>query len=260
MIANHDVVDLCGMELANLSSFQLEEHIFSELSQNRGGWVVTANLDFLRRYTLDSQARRLYQEADIRVADGMPLVWAAKLQNTPICERVAGSSFVWNLAQRAAKDERSIYLLGGDDGAAEACRDTLLKQWPQLNICGLSNPRVSAYPSEQECEKILEELLAAKPDIVLVALGSPKQEWLIRGLKKGLPASWFMGVGITFSFVGGMVDRAPEWMQKYGLEWVHRMVHDPKRLAKRYLVDDLPFAFTLFAHSLRSRLRSTKPD
>ena len=251
-----DVTQLLGMKLAVVDSPSLVRHVFAELADGRGGWVVTANLDILRRYVLDSDARALYDAADLRVADGMPLVWAATIADEPLPERVAGSSFALELAEQAAREGRSLYLLGGAPGAAKRCCSVLERRFPSLTIAGTAAPLVSAMPVWEEVERIAEEM-GDPADIVLVGLGSPKQEYLIAKLRQRFPRSWFVGVGVTFSFVAGTLPRAPRWMQRAGVEWVHRMVHDPRRLAKRYLVDDLPFAFWLFASSAWRRARRT---
>jgi N-acetylglucosaminyldiphosphoundecaprenol N-acetyl-beta-D-mannosaminyltransferase len=113
---------------------------------------------------------------------------------------------------------------------------------------------ISSPPAPGELGPIREELQRLRPDILLVGLGSPKQEQLIQALRPLLPGCWMIGVGISFSFIAGDVRRAPAWMQKTGLEWVHRLAQEPKRLAHRYLVDDVPFAFSLFWHALRRRV------
>ena len=98
------------------------------------------------------------------------------------------------------------------------------------------------------------ELAPAQPDILLVGLGSPKQEHVIHALRRHLPATWMIGVGVSFSFLAGDVSRAPVWMRRAGIEWIHRMLQDPRRLAKRYLVHDMPFALRLFPHAIWARL------
>jgi N-acetylglucosaminyldiphosphoundecaprenol N-acetyl-beta-D-mannosaminyltransferase len=118
----------------------------------------------------------------------------------------------------------------------------------------LSSPRVSNPATLAEIEALVGELEPLAPDIVYVAFGSPKQEWVARDLRERLPKTWFIGVGISLGFISGQVERAPEWMQDLGLEWVHRLVQEPRKLAHRYLVDDLPFAAYLFAKSAKARL------
>jgi N-acetylglucosaminyldiphosphoundecaprenol N-acetyl-beta-D-mannosaminyltransferase len=244
---------LYGMSLAQLDSTGVLDHVFQALARGQGGWLVTANLDFLRRYVHDVGSRTLYDAADIRVADGMPLVWAARLQGDVLPERVAGSSLVALLAERAAREGRSLYLLGGAPGASPRAAEVLLQRHPTLKIVGTSSPRVSDPPTAAEVEPMREELARLRPDLVLVGLGSPKQEKLIAELRPALPSSWLMGVGVSFSFLAGDVRRAPVWMQRTGLEWIHRLAQEPRRLARRYLVEDLPFSVSLFAHALRRR-------
>jgi N-acetylglucosaminyldiphosphoundecaprenol N-acetyl-beta-D-mannosaminyltransferase len=242
------------MSLAEIGTPQLLDHMFAELAQGRGGWLVTANLDFLRRFTHDRSMRQLYAQADVRVADGRPLVWAARLQGDYLPERIAGSRLVEPLAARAAREGRSLYLLGGAPGAAAGAAEKLRAQNPSLRIAGYSSPMVSQPATETEVEQIAAELEASRPDILLVALGSPKQELLIGPLRARFPRTWMIGVGITFSFLAGLETRCPDWMAEYSLEWVHRMVHDPKRLAPRYLLHDIPFAFELFGRIALRRL------
>ncbi len=247
-------VNLLGMRVADVDSEGLLDHVFAELAAGRGGWIVTANLDILRRYALDSDAQALYDAADLRVADGMPLVWASQIAGHPLPERVAGSSLTLALAERAAKEGRSLYLLGGAEGAAEGCRAVLEERFAGLEITGTSSPRVTAPTPWREAEAIAASI-DGEPDIILVGLGSPKQEHLIQKLKQRFPKAWFMGVGITFGFVAGDVSRAPVWMQRAGVEWVHRMVQEPGRLVRRYLVEDLPFAAVLFGTAVLERFR-----
>jgi N-acetylglucosaminyldiphosphoundecaprenol N-acetyl-beta-D-mannosaminyltransferase len=244
---------LYGMALAQLDSVGVLDEVFGALGRGQGGWLVTANLDFLRRYVHDAGSRTLYDAADIRVADGMPLVWAARLQGDHLPERVAGSSLVIALAERAAREGRSLYLLGGAPGASARAAEVLGERFPGLRIAGTSSPDVSNPPQETEVGPMRQELQRLAPDVVLVGLGSPKQENLIALLRSALPSAWFMGVGVSFSFLAGDVRRAPVWMQRTGLEWVHRLAQEPRRLARRYLIEDLPFSLSLFAHALRRR-------
>ncbi len=247
--------DLLGMDLACVDSAGLVDHIFERLAHKEGGWVVTANLDFLRRHAHDPEARALYGAADLRVADGMPLVWAARIQGTPLPQRVAGSALVTLLAARAEKEDRSIYLLGGTEEINQRARDVWLASWPGLRVVGMKSPRFSSPPTPEEISAASADLTATAPDILLVGLGSPKQEQVIRALRPHLPATWMIGVGISMSFVAGDVRRAPALVQTVGLEWAWRLGQEPRRLARRYLIDDLPFAFELFASALGRRWR-----
>ncbi len=254
-----ETIELSGMRLARVSSDELLDHIFSSLAEGLGGWVVTANLDILRRHAISPEARLLYDAADLIVADGMPLVWASRIQGQPLPERVAGSSLTPLLAERAAREKRTLYLLGGDPGAARGAQDELERRYPGLVICGCSSPWVSCPVTDEEMEPVLQELRDKSPDIILVALGSPKQEHVSRHIRRHLPGAWVMGVGISLSFIAGQVQRAPLLMQKAGLEWAHRLLQEPRRLARRYLLEDVPFAFVLLARALVGRRRRSRP-
>jgi len=242
------------MRLAAVSADDLIEHMFAGLAHGQGGWIVTANLDFLRRHAHDPASRALYAEADVCVADGMPLVWATRLQGDRLPERIAGSSLMLPIAARAAAEGRSLYLLGGEPAANAQAAEVLRARWPGLVIAGASSPMVKSPPSPEDIHALHEELLRARPDILLVGLGSPKQEQLIRALRADFPRTWMIGVGMTFSFVAGTLSRAPEWMQRTGLEWCWRLAQEPKRLGRRYLLEDLPFSVELFARAGLKRL------
>ncbi len=246
---------LMGMRLSRVDYEGLLDHVFAALGRARGGWIITANLDFLRRYTLDVAARSLYDQADVRVVDGMPLVWALALQGQAPPGRVAGSSLTWRICERAARERRSVYLLGGEPAANERAAEVLAATYPGLVVAGRSSPMFSLPPTATELAPVIAELERLAPDVLLVGLGSPKQEHLIAALRALLPATWMVGVGISFSFVAGHVRRAPPWLRVLGLEWVHRLAQEPRRLARRYLVHDLPFAVRLFASAAEHRLR-----
>jgi len=247
------VVRIAGLRIDALSEAECIRRIMDDLRVGRGGWVITPNLDHLRRVCRDSRLRRIYEEASIIVADGMPLIWASRLQGTPLPQRVAGSTLIWTLSEAAAANGRSIYLLGGAAGAADRAAAVLRSRYPDLRIAGTSCPEMGFEKDPTQMAGLIERLRSADADIVYVALGSPKQEWLIHRVRHCLPHAWWLGVGISFSFVAGQVVRAPLWMQRMGLEWLHRLSQEPRRLMRRYLVDGLPFAAWLLTHAVLSR-------
>jgi len=254
-------VDLQGVPLHAVTYAQCIEHILHSLESGRGGWVVTHNLDHLRRLRLDGEFRDLCLDADLRVADGMPVVWACRLQGTPVPERVAGSTLVSLLSEAAAKKGRSIFLLGGARGSAAAAARRLVETYASLEIAGIHYPSFGFERDPRQMSQLRDELVSANPDIVFVALGSPKQEQLIKILRDDLPQTWFLGVGISFSFLSGDVRRAPRWMQNVGLEWVHRLSQEPGRLSKRYLQQGIPYAARLLTSAAlrRGQLRKDSP-
>jgi N-acetylglucosaminyldiphosphoundecaprenol N-acetyl-beta-D-mannosaminyltransferase len=232
---------------------QLLAHVVSALHEDRGGWIVTANVDHLLRHTMSAEIASLNDQADLIVADGMPLLWAARLQGTPLPHRIAGSDLVWALAEQAARNQLSLYLLGGAEGAADGAARRFRERWPELRIAGVSSPVVSPLPTADELARMRADLVQADPDLVYVAFGAPKQERVIAALRPALPKAWWMGVGISLGFVAGKPRRAPVWMQRTGLEWFHRVLQEPRRLTRRYFLEDLPFTFRLLLHARRAK-------
>ena len=247
-------VTLRGVSFAQVTEAETVDLVLDALAAGRGGWMITSNLDHLLRAGKDAEFRAMLDEADVVVADGKPLVWAARLRGTPLPERVAGSSLVSTLSAAAAKRGRTLFLLGGDEGIADAAATVLTKRYPGLRIAGTYYPPMGFERDPDQMRQIGEALRAAKPNIVYVALGSPKQERLIRTLRGEAPGAWWIGVGISLSFLAGHVDRAPRWMQAVGLEWLHRMAQEPRRLFRRYVIDGIPFAVGLLAGSALARL------
>lgn len=248
-------VTLAGLALDAVSEAEVVSTALGELDAGRGGWIVTVNVENLRVSVADPGVRALVDRADLIVADGMPLLWATRLKGDPLPERVAGSNLIWSLTGEAARRGRSVYLLGGEPGAAPAAARRLQDVYPGLRVAGMSCPDHGFERDPREVARIVEEVAAAEPDIVYVGLGFPKQERLIAELRPHLPGAWFLGVGISIGFVAGQVTRAPVWMQRLGLEWVHRLAQEPARLGRRYLVHNVPFAVRLLVGSARARPR-----
>lgn len=255
----HPTIELLGVRLHAVTERGCIDHLLDEMEKGRGGVVVTPNLDHLRRARSDVNFGAMLAEADLVVADGMPLVWASRLQGTPLPERVAGSNLISTLSAAAASRGRSVFLLGGSAGTADGAARVLRERYPNLKIAGSYFPPVGFEDNPREMAGIIAAVSGAKPDIVYVALGSPKQERLIAKLRPILPGAWWLGVGNSFSFLCGDVRRAPLWMQKIGLEWVHRLIQEPRRLFRRYIVVGVPFAGALLvrcgARGIPNRLR-----
>jgi len=250
----HATVKILNTRFNKINEDQCVSTVIDRLDRGVGGWVITPNLDILRRYARDSSFDYLAGKADLVVADGMPVVWASYLKGTPLPGRVAGANLVSQLAARAAAGGKSLFLLGGDHGTAEASAEVLQGRHPDLRIAGTLCPPMGFERDARQMRQIRDVLLRARPDIVYVALGSPKQEWLIYEMRRYLPSTWWLGIGISFSFLSGRLRRAPEWMQSHGLEWAYRLYQDPHRLAKRYLVNGIPFAIYVLTKSLAERL------
>jgi N-acetylglucosaminyldiphosphoundecaprenol N-acetyl-beta-D-mannosaminyltransferase len=248
-------VRLLGLEFAAVSEMQTIGRVLAGLKAGHGGWVCPANLDVLRQWRSSEEVRELMSHADLVVADGMPLIWAGGLQGSPLPERVAGSSLTVSLSAAAADAGASVFLLGGNPGTAEAAVGKLRQRNPDLCVAGTLSPPFGFERSAEWQGRIELALRNAAPDIVYVGLGFPKQERLIVALRRAFPTTWFVSCGISFSFIAGEITRAPVVIQRLGLEWIHRLVQEPRRLFRRYVVDGLPFLAELLLSVLRARVR-----
>lgn len=258
---SRDIVDLPTVSLRHVRLHSVTEDevidaVIDSLQSGKGGWIITVNLQHLRQCEKDAEYRSIVDEADLVVVDGMPLLWAGALQGTPLPQRVAGSDLVSSLTGAAAEHDRSIFLLGGAVDSADVAASILQARYPKLHIAGTCAPEYGFENDPAQIDQIGDMLVAAAPDIIYVALGSPKQERLIRQLRGRLPSAWWLGVGISFSFVAGHVKRAPRWMQRYGMEWMHRLAQEPRRLGRRYLVQGLPFGARVLVSSMVKGWRS----
>jgi N-acetylglucosaminyldiphosphoundecaprenol N-acetyl-beta-D-mannosaminyltransferase len=256
-----DRVHLDGTGFDRITEEEVVAVVREAINAGRGGRILTPNVDILRRAQADSDVRAYLDDADLVVADGMPLVWASKLSGSPLPERVAGSSLIWSLSRGLAHDGRSIFVVGGSpaargvqDGATRAA-DRLARDCPGLRTAGTLCPAFGFERNERSYEGFGRKVAAAEPDLVFVGLGFPKQEAVITRLRAGLPRAWFIGCGAAVNFVAGDIGRAPRWMQRTGLEWAHRLGTEPSRLAGRYLKHDAPYAMRLLAGAAARRDR-----
>jgi N-acetylglucosaminyldiphosphoundecaprenol N-acetyl-beta-D-mannosaminyltransferase len=252
------IVRLAGLAFDRLTEEEVVAHIVAACQAGRGGWVVTPNIDICRQARRDQSLRRLVSRASLIVADGMPLIWAARLRREPLPERVTGASLIFSLTEAAARHGCPIYLLGGAPGVPGQAARGLQRRYPGLIVAGTDAPPVGFDADPVAVAVVQRRLAAAAPAIVYVGLGFPKQERLIERLAPSFPATWFVGCGAAIPFAAGALPRAPQWMQSTGLEWVFRLISEPRRLFRRYLVDDLPFAVRLLAAAAVARLRPAR--
>lgn len=251
-------VNLLGFEVDSIAAAQTLDHIAASIRSGTGGWVLTPNLEILRRIVREPDIRALCERATLRTPDGMPLIWASRLQGTPLPERVPGSDLIHSLTERAAREGFSIYLLGGDPGVGEQAAARLRELHPRLRVAGVESPPYGFEKNDEFARAMVDRVVKAAPDIVFVALSFPKQERLIERMRPLLPKAWFLGIGISFSFVTGDVPRAPRWAQAAGLEWFHRLLQEPRKLFKRYLILGVPFAIELLVRSTLRRARGPR--
>jgi len=247
-----------GMPIHLVSLSQTVGYIHEACRVGNGGWVVTPNLDILRRYTRSPTFRNLVASSSLNVADGMPLVWASRIAGQPLPGRVNGTDLMVELCKAGSKSGHSVYFLGGDSGTAKKTAAIMQERFPGLNVAGCLCPEFGFESSIESMQEIENQIANAQPKIVFVGLGSPKQDVLINMLRIKFPNIWWLGVGISFSFVAGDLARAPEWAKSSGFEWLYRLIVEPKRLFKRYLVNGIPFFATTIISSMYQRVFSKR--
>ena len=225
-------IDVLGINFDNVSMPEAVERIEEMIHLGGSHIVCTPNVHHLIMAFKDTQFNRVIQDSSLCLTDGMPIVWLSYLLGTPLKERVAGSDLVSQLCQRSSSSGLRLFFLGAAPGVAEKARDVAQKRFPGCQIVGTYSPN----PSElnDSSASFLDFIVSVRPDILLVALGPPKQEkWLSQYLHRvGVPVG--IGIGASLDFMAGNLKRAPRWMQRVGLEWFYRLIKEPRRLAGRY--------------------------
>lgn len=209
-------------------------------------YVVTPNVNHTVLLERHAGLRRAYRDAGLVLVDGMPVFLAARLLGRPVPGRVAGSDLVPQLFARAEQNAGiRAYLLGAGPGVAQRAARRIEERWPRSRVVGLSSPAHGFDRHESQNEVILDEINRARPDVLIVGLGAPKQELWVHAHRQRLVASAALCVGATIDFLAGEKRRAPVWMRRTGLEWLHRVGCEPRRLSHRYLHDAWAFPWLL---------------
>jgi len=261
-----DRVRLAGLEFDLIRQEQLIEQVTDAIRRGSGGTIITPNVDICRRTRRDPDTRLLVRAASIVVPDGMPLLWAAWLAGRPLLQRITGADLIFSLSAAAAANSWPIYVLGGlpgadgSPGAAELAAGRIEARHEGIKVVGAYSPPFPFDAKAGDITGIRTALADTQPKIVFVGLGFPKQERLIARLRGDLPGSWFVACGAAIPIAAGQVNRAHPLVQRMGLEWVYRLINEPRRLARRYLIHDIPFAIRLIVASALRRGDAPSPD
>lgn len=232
-------------EVDNLTMQETLQEIEKIIKKNDSSYVVTPNVDHIVQLEKNQELRDVYANASLILTDGKPLIWISKLYGTPIKEKISGSDLFPLLCKLAAEKNYTMFFLGAAEDVARTAADNLIRKFPGLKVVGTYSPPFGFEKDEKEMNKIKSMINKTKPDILIVGLGCPKQELFMYHHCKELNVPISFGLGASLDFEAGNVKRAPKWMANNGLEWLYRITQDPKRMAKRYLVDDLKI-FSLF--------------
>lgn len=217
-------------------------------------YVVTTNAQHVVLLNEDQHFREIYDRANLVVPDGFSMLLASWLMDKRLKERVTGVDLMKQLCARAEKTDLRVFFLGGKPDSAKLAARNLKLLYPNLNVCGTICPPMGFESDPVQLNSIAGRITAAKPHMLFVGLGAPKQEnWIyMHGLNLGVPVS--MGVGGSFELLGGVTPRAPRWMQRVGLEWLFRLSVEPRRLWKRYLIGNFQFSVLVLRQLLAPRV------
>lgn len=202
-------------------------------------YVVTPNVDHIVKIEYDNEFKKVYENADLILTDGKPLIWISNALKTPIKEKVSGSDLFPKVCKMSSEKGYSIFLLGAAQGVALKAAKNLKKRYTSLKIVGTYSPSYGFEKNDNEIEKIIKIINDCNPDILAIGVGAPKQEKFIYKYRKQLAVPLSLCIGASIDFEAGNVKRAPKWMQNVGLEWFYRFIKEPKRMFKRYFIDDI---------------------
>ncbi len=249
-------IELFNMPMDVVRFDQAVDQMIAWAKGDKSRMVITANVDHVVRYQKSAEFRQMYAHADMVVADGMPVIWGSRLVGKALPQRVAGSDLFPALAARAADEDVTIFLLGGSPTTATRSKEIFEQRHPNIRVVGTHCPDMGFEKNDAENKRIVSMIREAGADLLFVGLGSPKQEKWIVDHHQACGAKVCIGVGISFSFLCGDVDRAPRWIQRIGMEWAHRLVQEPGRLWRRYIIEDSAFVGIV----LRERFKRKKRE
>lgn len=243
-------INICGIKIDSIDMAQAIAIVDQLVIEKQKSFLVTPNVDHIVSMQSDNEFWAIANKAVLVLPDGMPIIWAARWLGTPFKEKISGSDLFPKICKLAAEKNYKVYFLGGRDGAAAKSAHILKIKYPGLQVVGTYCPSLGFEKDDIENQKIINMIKKTKPDILFVGLGAPKQEKWIYKYKNQYQVPLSIGIGVSFEFISGIVKRAPKWMQDVGLEWFWRLMMEPVRLWKRYLIDDPIFFWLIFKQKM----------
>ncbi len=243
------------MERVRLLNLLIDNLTKTELLQNleqNGGIVFTPNVDHLTNLQNDQAFYEAYNISNYRVCDSQVLIYASKFLNRPLKEKISGSDFfpafyMYNKNNESVK----IFLLGAAEGVAKKAQENINNRVGRDIVVAAHSPSFGFEKNETECQKIVDLINSSKATVLAIGVGAPKQEkWILKYKDQLTNIKVFLAIGATIDFESGNKKRCPKWMSELGIEWLHRLIHEPRRLWKRYLVAGIPFVWLILKQKL----------
>ncbi|MBN8235118.1 WecB/TagA/CpsF family glycosyltransferase [Halobacillus kuroshimensis] len=216
-----------GVDVSSHSYERLKQNVLDDINEKRQSFIVAINPEKILKAQEDQDLKALLNKATYQIPDGVGVLLASKLNKGGIKERVTGIDMLLTLCEQAADNGKSVFLYGAKPGVAEEAKDKLIEQYPNLHVAGV----LDGY--EKDEQKVIQTINESGADILFVALGSPRQEYWIVDHMKELNVSIFQGVGGSFDVISGRVKRAPALFQRFGVEWLYRLISEPWRIKRQ---------------------------
>jgi len=223
----------------NISMTEAIDEIQRLIESRRKSYVVAINVDVIIKIENSDYLKRITDEADLTIVDGKPLIWISHWHKQPIKSKISGSDLVPELCKKAAEAGYKIFIVGGREGIGEKARINMEKQYPGIQVVGTYAPPYGFENREDELKKLNQIISDSAPDILIVCFGCPKQEMWVYENYQNYNATISICAGGTVDFLAGNVRRAPAWMSEHGLEWFYRFIQEPRRMFKRYFIEDM---------------------
>jgi N-acetylglucosaminyldiphosphoundecaprenol N-acetyl-beta-D-mannosaminyltransferase len=241
-------ITLMGCQVDNLSMEETLGRIEHFIQSGKAHQHVVVNVDKLVKASRDPQLRQIINDCALINADGMPVVWASRLLGKPLKERVAGVDLFEALMRRAGEKGWRVFLLGAREEVVGKVAETYQRKYPRLVLAGYRN---GYWKGEAEELDVVRQVRDSRADLLFVAISSPKKEQFLGRYQAEMKIPFAMGVGGTFDVAIGRVKRAPVWMQKSGLEWFYRFLQEPRRMFRRYFIEDMAFIWLFIKEAAR---------
>jgi len=250
-------ISLFGMDIDCISLDQAVLRIGGWIAERRSTcrYIVTPNLDHVMQFEANDGLRRAYANAAMIVADGWPIVAASRIFGSPLPERIAGSDLVPAFLDSVSTEHKGnrVFLLGAAPGVAEVAAENIHRRWPALCVVGTYSPPFGFERDPGEKRRIASRINSCDPDLLIVGFGAPKQELWLSECHNELSVGVAIAAGATIDFLAGRQTRAPLWVRRTGLEWTHRLLTNPRRLARRYALNALHLPRLLYREYYRQK-------
>lgn len=225
-----------------VNNFNMDETIHEIcrlIDDKKKSYIVPINIDVIVKIEKDDDLKRIIEEADLTLVDGQPLVWISRWVKCPVKAKVSGSDLVPKLCEVAEKKGYRLFFIGGEEGVAELARINLENSFPEIIIAGTYSPPYGFENSKEELIKMNKIITLSHPDVLIVCLGCPKQEkWIYKNYKQ-YDGTISICAGATIDFLAKKKRRAPKWISSIGFEWLYRLMQEPFRLFRRYIIEDM---------------------